>query len=197
MIRNKQDLKEYMYHDRVALKIQEGRRFPRPVIDNIWKYEILLRKTEYYTNVSGGLLQKVLLNIYKFRLAKLGQKLGFSIGINVFGPGLSIAHYGCIVVNSSASVGANCRIHEGVTIGATNGEKKAASIGNNVFIGSGAKIIGDIKIVDDVAIGAGAVVVKDVLEKNISVAGVPAIKISNKGSGENIIRSYVCDERKT
>lgn len=40
----------------------------------------------------------------------LGEKLGFSIGLNVFGPGLSIAHYGCIVVNSGARIGTNCRI---------------------------------------------------------------------------------------
>lgn len=52
---------------------------------------------------------------------------GFSIPVNSFGPGLSIAHGGTIVVNNTARIGKNCRIHEGVTIGATgkNGQAEA------------------------------------------------------------------------
>ena len=149
--------------------------------DNIWKFQILLRKCEYFQNTKKGLFWNIISKYYKFRYVKLSQKLGFSIPFNVFGPGLSIAHYGCLVVNQNAKIGKNCRIHEGVTIGASGGER-APIIGDNVFIGTGAKILGDIKIADNISIGANAVVVKDVLESNITVAGVPAKKISNNNS---------------
>ena len=129
-------------------------------------------------------------------MLKLNRKLNIKIEPNVFGPGLSIAHYGTIIVNPNSKVGSNCRIHEGVTIGATNGSKKAPQIGNNCFIGSGAKIIGDIKIGNNVAIGAGAVVIKDI-EDNVTVGGVPAKIISNNTSASNIIESTkIYKERK-
>jgi serine O-acetyltransferase len=111
--------------------------------------------------------------------------LGFIIPLNVFGAGLSIAHSGPIIVNDLARVGENCRIHNCVHI-ATNahpvGEKDTVPhIGNNVFIGPGAVIFGDIEIADNIVIGANSVVNKSFLEEGITIAGVPAKKISNKG----------------
>ena len=120
------------------------------------------------------------------KLHKNSVKLGFSIPINVFGPGLSIAHYGTIVVNSAARVGKNCRIQEGVNIGATNGQRSAPKIGDNVFIGTGAKIIGDVTVASDVAIGANAVVVKSITEQGTTWGGVPARKISDNSSRQNL-----------
>lgn len=114
--------------------------------------------------------------------------MGFTIPINVIGPGLSIAHIGTIIIANNAKIGANCRIHEGVTIGATNGSNESALIGNNVFIGSGVKIIGKVIIEDDVAIGANAVVTKNILEKATTWGGIPARKISNNSSSSNIIK---------
>lgn len=55
------------------------------------------------------------------------------IPLNVFGPGLYIAHFGSIVVNGNARVGENCRIQESTTIGATNGATTAPYLGNNIF----------------------------------------------------------------
>nr|WP_292372222.1 hypothetical protein [Methanosarcina sp. UBA411] len=55
-------------------------------------------------------------------------------------------------------------------------------MGNNVYIGPGAKIFGNITIADDIAIGANSVVNKSFYEKGISIAGVPAKKINNKGT---------------
>ena len=125
---------------------------------------------------------------YKYRLNQLGEKLTIKFEPNVFGPGLSIAHYGTIIINPNAHVGNNCRIHEGVTIGATNGSSNAPRIGDNCFIGSGAKIIGDITIGNNVAIGAGAVVVNDVGD-NVTIGGVPAKVISENDSSSNIIKA--------
>lgn len=108
----------------------------------------------------------------KYRFRKLSIKLGYSIPINVFGPGLSLPHYGTIVVNPDTRVGINCRIHVGVNIGAHH--DKAPLIGDNVYIGPGAIIFGGIEIADNVSIGANATVNKSVTEPNVIVVGTPA-----------------------
>ncbi|AKB56359.1 MULTISPECIES: serine O-acetyltransferase [Methanosarcina] len=113
--------------------------------------------------------------------------LGFSIPINVFGPGLCIAHRGTIIINKNTRVGENCRIHACTNIGSSRAEVSAPQIGNNVYIGPGAKIFGNIVIADDIAIGANSVVNKSFYEKGISIAGIPAEKISTKGSDGIIV----------
>lgn len=182
MIKNKKDLKFYLKQDKKALKIPHKRKFPRPLIDDVWKFEIVLRKYEFYIN-NNKKIRGILFHIIFLRLS---EKLGISIPPNVFDYGLSIAHLGTIAVNNNAKIGKNCRIHEGVTIGATNGEKRAAVIGDNCFIGSGAKVIGDIQLGKNIAIGAGAVVVKDCLENKVTLAGVPAKIVSHNGSMSNL-----------
>lgn len=99
------------------------------------------------------------------------------------GKGFYIGHYGTIIVSSKAIIGENVNISHGVTIGAVNRGAKAGvpTIGNFVYIGPGAKIIGNIKIGDHAAIGANAVVTKDVPE-NACVGGVPAKIINMNGS---------------
>lgn len=192
MITSKTDYKKYIAADKVALGKKNFKR-PRYKHDIIWSYQNLLRKAEYYQNCRKDLFGRIACKLIKLRFVSLGQKLGFSVPLNVFGMGLSIAHYGTIVVNNKARIGDYCRIHEGVTIG-VNAEDYwgdtlggAAEIGNRVFIGSGAKIIGNVKIADDVAIGAGAVVVKDILEPNTTWAGVPAKKVGDSGSEKYIL----------
>ena len=102
-------------------------------------------------------------------------KFGFSIPPNVFGPGLSIAHIGNIIVNKRAIVGTNCRIHVGVNIGANAGNPNAVpKIGNHVYIAPGAKLFGDIEIANGIAIGANAVVNRSFLEPNVAIGGIPA-----------------------
>lgn len=86
----------------------------------------------------------------------------------MFGPGLPLPHRGNIIVNPQTRIGENCRIHVCVNIGAHH--DKAPRIGNNVYIGPGAIIFGDIEI----SIGANATVNKSVLEPNCVVAGTPA-----------------------
>lgn len=185
MILSKQDLDFYLEADRLALR----KKYKRPKIfgDEIWKFQIALRKCEYYNNTKTKNLKLLCKYYYKYKLHKLSLKLNFSIPINVFSAGLSIAHYGTIVVNKNAKIGENCRIQENVTIGATGGSDKAAIISDNVFLGSGAKLIGDIFIAEGIAIGAGSVVTKSFYEKNITIAGVPAKKISNNGSVNDCI----------
>jgi serine O-acetyltransferase len=111
-------------------------------------------------------------------------KFGISIPFTTrIGPGFYIGHFGGIVVSDGAEIGRNCNISQGVTIGASNRGQRAGApvIGDNVYIGPGAKVIGGIRIGDDVAIGANAVVTHDVPSGSV-VAGVPARVVSNEGS---------------
>lgn len=175
MITNKQD---YWYFVQADLEANEvGRwkfrhRFSRQVI----YFQRLLRKVEYYKNCRKDLLGRLYYYFLLYRFRKLSIQLGFTIYPNVFGPGLSIAHYGSIIVSHKSKVGKNCRVHSDVNIG--EGKGNAPIIGDNVYIGPGVKIFGGIRIGDNVQIGANAVVNKDV-ESNVMVAGVPAKVIRN------------------
>ena len=183
MITSKEELRRYLEQDRLAL--HQKRKRPSMMGDRIWKWQIRLRKTEWYW-YSGKHLKNPInaarFLVSRYLLGKQSLKLGFSIPINVFAEGLSIAHYGTIVVNSHAKVGRNCRMQEGVNFGATGGNDLSPTVGDNVFIGTGAKLIGGITIADGVAIAANAVVVKDILEPNTTWGGVPAKKLSDHSS---------------
>ena len=185
MISSKKELREYLKADKESLGIQRKR--PKLFRDEIWRFEIALRKAEYANNCSKGYFGLINKAMTKFIFHRMSVKLGFSIPINVFGKGLSIAHYGTIVVKSKSKIGDFCRIQESVTIGATGGADKGPEIGDYCFIGSGVRVIGDIKIADKVALGANAVVVRDILENSSTWAGVPAKKISNKDSMCNLL----------
>ena len=136
--------------------------------DLILKFLVVLRKTEYYTNNN-----KALQYWYRLRLRQLGLKLGYSIPINVFGPGLSLPHYGTIIVHMNARIGSNCRLHACVNIGA-NGGQKAPVLGDNVYIGPSAVVFGEIHIADNITIGANATVNKSFDTEHVVLAGSPA-----------------------
>ena len=180
MIKTKSDLKRFLLEDKKALGKLKFKR-PRIFRDEEWRFQILLRKTEYHFNKNS--LFKF---FYLIRYRRLQVKYLTFIPLNTCDYGLSIAHIGGIRINNESKIGKYCRIHEGVTIGATNGDKKAPVIGDKVFIGSGAKIIGNIIINGGCCIGAGAVVVKDIMEIG-TYAGVPVKKISNKNSSYNLL----------
>jgi serine O-acetyltransferase len=94
-------------------------------------------------------------------------------GCNI-GPGLRIYHFGCLVVHRLTVIGNNCTLRPGVIIGNKNAKvDEAPVLGHNVDIGVGAKILGRIRIGNNVTIGANAVVISDVPDDHIAV-GVPA-----------------------
>lgn len=188
MIDSKKAYQYYLEQDRIALGRKKDRR-PQLFGDEIWKFEILLRKLEYDMNCRSGLMAGMVGKYHKFRFHRLSVRLGMTIPPNVFGPGLSIPHYGTIVVHGNVRAGRNCRLQEGVTIGATNGSHEAAVIGDNCYFGSGAKVIGAVHIADDVAVGANAVVTADIEESGTTWAGAPARKISGRNSHSNLCRA--------
>jgi serine O-acetyltransferase len=135
-----------------------------------WRYTIksgLIRKP-------FSLLYKIL---YKFIQVITGIELPCEV---VVGRNFRIDHFGGIIISGFATFGDNCVIRDGVTVGLRRVDDPVApQIGNNVDIGTGAKVLGDITIGDDVVIGANAVVLVDVPSNSIAV-GVPA-KIKSRG----------------
>ena len=136
----------------------------------IWKFVVLMRKEEKAKNIMSKAY-------YRIRKNKLGCKLGFFIPSGVFGSGLHIWHFGNIVINDGARVGCNCILHGDNCIGNNGKNNENPIIGDNVDIGVGAKIIGNVQIADNIVIAAGAVVVNSFLEPGITIGGVPAKKI--------------------
>jgi serine O-acetyltransferase len=135
-------------------------------------YMVWFRIAQYHPN----LLVKMIL-----------RRKMFKFGIEIFpttqiGEGFYIGHFGGIIINPKAKIGKNCNISQGVTIGQSNRGKTAGfpTIGNNVFIGPGVKILGGITIGDNVAIGANAVVTKSFGDGSV-IAGVPAKLLSKEG----------------
>ena len=174
MIRTKKDLKHYLNLDRQVYGITK--HFPPFFGGEHWKFLIALRYEEYHANQKGvyhKILKKIRYMIHRHYVVKMG----WDIPINVFGPGLKINHFGLIVVNDNVRVGAFCDIHQGVNIGQQGDlADDVPTIGDNVWIGPGAKLFGRIHIADECAIGANAVVNKDFLERSTTIAGIPEKK---------------------
>ena len=122
-------------------------------------------------------------------LARLNSQLARHItGIEIH-PGATIGHklfidHGMgIVFGETTEIGDNCTIYHGVTLGGTGKDcgKRHPTLGNNVLIGAGAKVLGPVFIGDNVRIGAGSVVLAN-LPANATAVGVPAevVRINNK-----------------
>lgn len=141
---------------------------------NAIAYLYYLRHVEYYRNVPS-LCGNILLPYFTFMFRRAGRQLGYSIGVNSCGPGLSLPHYGTIIISAEARLGANCRVHACVNIGASAGRKEAPIIGDNVYIGPSCVLFGDIHIANNVTIGANATVNKSFEQENVVIAGTPAI----------------------
>ncbi len=94
-----------------------------------------------------------------------------------------IEHHSGIVINGTAQFGDDCVVRNGVTVGVRHTfEPGSPVIGNRVDIGAGAKVLGPIRIGDDVAIGANAVVIRDVPSNSIAV-GIPARVVPRQKGG--------------
>lgn len=124
--------------------------------------------------------------IIRFPIEKLVEILcGISLPAKCkIGPGLRIHHFGEIVIHDSVKIGKSATIYHGVTVGVKKDDQiQGPMIGDNVYIGAGAKVLGNIQIGHNVIIGANAVTLSDVPD-NATVAGIPAkIVTSNKRQG--------------
>ena len=135
--------------------------------DYIMRWMMLMRKVSFYNN-KGGIL-RLISYMYLYRYQRLSIKLGFSIGYNCFGYGLVVPHYGTIVVGSSNRIGNFAVLHTSTCI-SDNGK----SIGDGLYLSTGAKITTRCELGNNVSIGANSVVNKS-FEGNCMIAGAPAI----------------------
>ena len=178
MITDKQSYRYYLQRDLQAYGLEKISLYTWFRMDCL-RYIRRMRKIEYLYNAKRHnpicRMQLFCLEAINHRLS---TRLGLTVPRNVFGPGLCIVHHGTVVVSHKAKVGENCRIHPSTCIGEYNG---APVIGDNVYIGPGAKIFGPVTIGNNVAIGANAVVNRDIPD-NVTAGGIPATVISSKSS---------------
>lgn len=149
------------------------------------KYIKLLRRVEVldkeYHDLKGPfrILKKIVLLFNARKLQKYGAYNNLDIGIHSCGEGLKIWHTaGGIVINENSRIGKNLTLHGCNCIGNDGIHPEIAPrIGNNVHLGFGASVIGDVTLADDIWVAAGAVVVTSFEEPGIVIGGIPAKKI--------------------
>jgi serine O-acetyltransferase len=157
-----------------------------------FRYSYFYRICHYSRSQNPNFLRKIQFYLLWYLLHHYQIKYGYQIPCQTkIGNGLIIYHYGSIVVNSDVIIGKNCCLSTGVTIGMHHrgGKKGNPIIGDNVYIAPGAKIIGNIKIGNNVIIGTNSVVVDDV-PNNAVVGGIPAKVLSYAGA-EGYIKNPV------
>ncbi len=190
MITTKQELKRVRTIERKLYLGEEKNLFRNMVlcfthepVYEIWKYVHTLRKCEYLKNSADKKECSYILKVYykvclafcRRRLYARGGAYGIFISENCFDEGLLLYH-GNVVVNSLTRVGKNCRIHGNNCIGNNGKNNKTPILGDNIDIGFGAGIYGDVKLAEGIKIGANAVVLKSWEEPNVTLVGIPAKK---------------------
>ena len=143
------------------------------------KFSIIFRLCQHYRYKN-----KIVLYFFFVWLRRLKYRYGFDISYRTkIGKGLYIGHFGGIVIHGDTEIGENCNLSQGMTIGVLNRGKNAGipKIGNRVFIGPSAVILGNITIGNDVLVGANALVTFDVPDNAVVAAPASQI-ISQKGS---------------
>ena len=160
-----------------------------PATQNI--FEVILLYSGFHAiffhRISHFLYTKKL----KFLARLISQISRFITGIEIhpgakIGKGLFIDHGMGVVIGETCEIGDNVLIYQGVTLGGTGKDtgKRHPTIGNNVMIGTGAKVLGPFKVGDNVRIGAGSVVLHEV-PPYTTVVGVPAKETRKFMSSEN------------
>lgn len=171
-IQNRNDYKEFLEADKLSNHIK--RKYPIPFFDYMWIYLRIMRSLEFLENCYPA-NKKILKAIQKFRLRQYSVKLGVSIPPNTFGKGLTLWHWGSIVVNPTVDGGDYVVIQSDVNISAD------VVIGNNVYLAPGVKVLEHVQIADNVIVGANSVVTKSISECNTTWVGAPSSKIKDVG----------------
>jgi serine O-acetyltransferase len=152
------------------------------------QYQRMLRLVEYASTMEGP-FGKALWAVARVRLARYSLRTGISIPPGVFGPGLSIAHIGSIVVNDQARVGSWCRIHSATNIGTFAGG--APTIGDFAYFAPGAVAFGKITIGDRVTIAANSTARSDAPD-DTTIVGV---RVRNISSTSRVMPGWIEYER--
>lgn len=179
MIHTKKELEFYIMADRMMNRgyfkpsfVQRLKNILFP--DYTMQYLVAMRKLSYYSQRGG--VNHCLSKIYnKRKYDRLGIKLGFSIGYNVFGYGLVIPHHGTIVVGGNNKIGNYAVLHTSTCITDYN-----KVIGEGLYLSTGAKITTSSDLGDGVTIAANSVVTKGFSDGYALLVGMPAEKKSDR-----------------
>lgn len=141
--------------------------------------EVVLLYPGFHAIISHRICHGLYKLKFRFIPRLISQITRFLTGIEihpgaVIGKRLFIDHGMGIVIGETAVVGNNCTIYHGVTLGGTGKDegKRHPTVGDNVMIGAGSKVLGPINIANNVKIGAGAVVNKECLEEGATIVGI-------------------------
>ena len=153
-------------------------------------YQKWLRRLQVVTQLRGGVMIQKFYHLF-YKIAQAIYCCDISASAHI-GKGLYIGHPYCITINPQASIGDNCNIHKGLTIGQENrGSRKGApTIGNCVWIGVNVTIVGKITIGDDVLIAPNTYVNRDVPSHSV-VFGNPCIIKQVENATGGYIRNKV------
>ena len=142
--------------------------------------EVLLTYSGLHAVMAHKISHKLHMKGHKLSARVISQAAKFLTGIEIhpgatIGSGLFIDHGSGVVIGETAEIGDNCTIYQGVTLGGTGKHegKRHPTIGNNVVIGAGAKVLGPFTVGDNSKIAAGAVVLEEI-PANSTAVGVPA-----------------------
>lgn len=152
-----------------------------------FKYLFFIRKLQFSKNPLTRLFCRVIIRMLSYRY-------GFQIPYQTkIGPGLFIGHFGTIVISVHAKIGKNCNIAHNITIGAARGKKEGApNIGDEVWIGTGAVLVGNISIGNNVLIAPNSYVNFDVPAHSL-VIGNPGKIIPKENPTKNYINNKYND----
>ena len=178
MIQTKQELRQYIMADFEAQEMTHPlmARFTYGENWAMFKYMKTLRKLEYYENTSSTIIHRFLKYYYLLMHRRQAMKYNVFISPNVVGKGLKIIHPGFRRVGKVVrSMGKNCTILPMVLFGKKTPDtpSRCITVGDNCYFGTGCTILGPVTIGNNVTVGAGAVVTKDIPDGCV-VAGVPA-----------------------
>lgn len=154
--------------------------------EHIERFHYYFRKLQTESN-------KLLILYYRYQFRRIKQKLHIEIYYKTeIGKGLYIGHPYCITVNPKAKIGSNVNLHKGITIGQENrGSRQGVpTIGNNVWIGVNATVVGNISVGNDVLIAPNSFVNCDVPDHSI-VFGNPCIIKNRENATEGYINNRV------
>ena len=149
--------------------------------------EIILLYSGLHAILAYRVSHKLYVSGHSFSARAVSQIARFFTGIEIhpgatIGKGLVIDHGMGIVIGETTEIGDNCTLYQGVTLGGTGKDvgKRHPTIGNNVLVGAGAKVLGPILIEDNSKVAANAVVLKDIAENSTAV-GIPARVVRQGG----------------
>ena len=180
MIQTKSDLKFYIKKDKEKYDLSPLSRYLLNMFLHgesyqAFRYLKAMRYCEYYTNNRNkNIFYKLLAKYYRLKQKRLGNIYRIKIDINICGPGVRLVHLNGGMRVAAKSIGENFTISTGCIVG--RNRDKLPTIGNNVDVSVGAKIIGNVVVGNNVIVAPNSVVVKDVPD-NCVVSGVPAVII--------------------